>query len=106
MSHNVRTFEVRVLVKGNKSIGYRSDDSVHIFDEIVRMFHVTARTAEQALNKCRNKGRPLSARKLDTTVMHKNIEELPIQNELYVNKNPYPDPIAMDEMIWNENKHR
>lgn len=102
MGHRTTTFEVEVLIKSKKPIGYRSDKSLHFFEETVRMFHITARTAKQAMARCEKKGRPLSARKIDTAVMFKNIEELPIQNDIYVNKNPYPDPIAMDEMIWME----
>lgn len=102
----MNTYEVRVLVKSDNPIGYDDSHSRFVYREIIKMFHKLARTPEQAVKKCRKYGRPLSARKVKTEVMHKNFEELPLLNSVYGVNSPFDNAIAMDEMLWNKRNKR
>lgn len=95
-------FEVRVLVKGSKPREYNAELACFVYDEVVKMFHKWARTARQAMKKCRRYGRPISARKVDVSVMHKDFEKLPLLNEVYMGGNA----MTMDEMIWRKRNKR
>lgn len=112
MSANVTAYEVRVKVRGKKPREYNSRHGCFIYDEVIKMFHKFARTPQQAMNKCRKYGTPVSAHKVNVQVMHKDFEQLPILNSVYVDGNPYNSALAMDELIWQkrnkrrENMHR
>lgn len=101
MSSNLTAFEVRVSVKGNKSSGYNSANGCYCFDETIKMFHKWARTAKQAMDRCRKYGKPISVRKVDVSVMYKDFEKLPLLNDMYNSH-----AIALDEMIWRKRNGR
>jgi len=101
MSSNLTAFQVEVLVRGKMPNEYYSRFSCYVYDEVIKMFHKWARTPKQALNKCKKYGTPISVRKVDVSVMHKDFEQLPIQNEVYNS-----DAIRMDEMIWRKRNGR
>jgi len=96
---NITTFEVRVNVKKDGARRYQSFLAMHIQDEVTKVFHIDARTPEQAKKKAKKHGHPISVRKADVFKMVGNIEK--IRLDLV---NPYPDAVAMDEMIWKKKK--
>ena len=69
------------------------------------MFHIEANTPSQAGTRAEKYGRPLSVRKVDVEKMGGNIEKL-LMPEVYGESNPYPNAIAMDEMIWRKKNKR
>lgn len=105
MGNNIRTYEVRVEVEKKGSSHFSSHVGKHIQNKIIKMFHVDARTHEQAMQKVEKRGRPISARKVNVEEMGINIENL-LLREPYGAKNPYPDAIAMDEMVWRKKNKR
>lgn len=68
-------------------------------------YHIPARTHDQALEKAKKYGRPVSVRKLEQDRIFTDIEKL-FSKESYAADNPYLNPIAMDEMIWNKRNSR
>jgi hypothetical protein len=106
MSANVTTYEVRVKVRSNKPVGYLNIRGCYHYDEVIKMFHKIARTPHQALNKCKKYGIPISVKKVDVQIMHKNFEELPLLNKVYMEDTQYKNAMAMDEMIWEKRNKR
>lgn len=118
MNTPMRTFEVRVEVERKGSERYQeiswfrnvrtSKKPVYmrVGDKVVKMFHKDARTPEQAMEKCKKYGHPISVRKADVLKMGGNLEKLPLLQELNQPYNPYGSAIAMDEMIWKKRNKR
>ncbi len=110
MASTLQRYEVRVLVpeKGNEHYSYKLKEFVRRTE--VRTFHSPFfRDHSQAFEWAKKYGRPISARKvsrdrvcLDTEKMMQRIRE----EELRIHENPYPNAIAMDEMIWNKKVKR
>ena len=98
----VTTFEVLVNIKKNGTKHYSSFLGLWVKEEIVKMFHVPARTSKQAMLKCEKHGRPISAHKPNIAKMAGNIENLQL-NQM---DNPYDNAISMDEMIWRKRNKR
>lgn len=90
-------YEVRCNVKtgGTKYTNKRG----WVEDKIVKIFHVWARTPEQACQRAKKYGRPLSARKMQIDELYAKIELLPLKNEPSVYEN-YINPLGLDEMLW------
>jgi len=94
MSANLTAYEVRVLIKGDNPIGYNSEYACYYYKETVKMFHQFARTAKQAMDKCRKHGHPISARKVNVSAMFGNFENLKLDgvyqpgNRVYQEKAP------------------
>jgi len=97
----MKTFEVKVEVQQKGSMHFSSHVGMYIENKIVKMFHKDAKTGKKAMQKCEKYGRPLSARKVDTDKM---MGGGLLQIETYMANNPYPNAIAMDEMIWKKGK--
>jgi hypothetical protein len=109
MSVLVDTFEVRVKVSGRKPIGYSSKFGTPIYKEEIKMFHITAKDSGKAREKAKKYGSPISVRKLNEYALLGNMENLDLsttKDPYSVLGNPYPDAIAMDEMIWNKTKRK
>jgi hypothetical protein len=118
MSSNVTTFEVRVRVDSGKPeykpIKYSSKVKGYYgkvewaCEQVVKMFHIPARTHEQAKKIARRKyGEPISCHKLDVMSHLSNIENLKLdQPVLYGAGSPYKNAIAMDEKIWEKRNKR
>lgn len=109
MSTNVSMFEVRVEVKGDKPIRTHPwKDCEEEFKKIIKMLHIERRTSKQAINEGRKCGRVMSCRQLNKAEViereSRYMESLPLENERYVNLNPYVSAVAMDEMIWKKKK--
>ena len=93
-------YEVQVKVRCSpKPKGYNSSMGIFVYEELIKMFHKEARTPQQALDKCKKYGRPISVQKADISDMVDDIEKI-LDNP----RNPYPNAIAMGEMIWKR-KH-
>lgn len=99
----VQTFEVRVEVKKQSSRHFSSHVGKYIENSTVKMFHIDARTHGQAMRKASKYGTPRSCRKVDMDRMRVNAEAFLIP---YGANNPYPNAIAMDEMIWKKKGER
>ncbi len=101
MSSDIQTFEVRVKVKRRGSRHFSSHAGMYIDQAVIKMFHIEARSHEQASQRCEKHGRPISVRKVDVGRIR------PISSlVLPVVENPYPDAVAMDEMIWKRKTRR
>ena len=105
MRNNNQTYEVRVLVKKKGSLHFSSHVGMYIEETITRMFHINARTPNQAGTRAEKYGRPISVRKVDIEKMSGDIEKLMLP-EVFGANNPYPDAIAMDEMVWKQKSKR
>ena len=92
MTMRAAIFEVRVKVD-------RGDSS------IVKMFHFTCRTAEQAAKLAAKRGRCLSVRK-NQSAMFNGIEKIDLTPTIYEHGNPYPNAMAMGEMPWKKTPRR
>lgn len=105
MSHNVKLFEARVKVKRKGSLHFSEHVGEHIENTVAKMFHIEARTQEQARKKAEKYGRPVSVRKVNKDKVGRSTENmlLRVSEGLF---NPYPDAIAMDEMIWRRKERR
>lgn len=101
MGNNIQTFEVRVEVERKGSMHFSSHVSAYITNKITKMFHIDARTQEQARRKAEKHGRPISVRKADIGKMSFNIETM-LQRQPYGVSSPYLNAVAMDEMIWRK----
>lgn len=102
---NIHTYEVRVVVKQNGSRHYSSHIGMYIENTVTKMFHKDARTGDQAMQKCEKYGRPIGYHKVDVEKMGFNVENMLLQ-EPYGADNPYPNAIAMDELIWRKKGKR
>ncbi len=78
MSANLTLFEVRVKTNGN---------SHH--NKMLKMFHIFARSGEQAVKKTKKHGRCVSVRKADPSMMYGNIEQLELNQAPYQEGSPY-----------------
>lgn len=104
MSNVSRIFEVRVNIKGTKETEYYSSFlGKWVKNEIIKMFHLEAKSTKQAMKKAEKYGRPISARKTNMEKIQWNIEHLKLDQPLL---NPYSNAIAMDEMIWKKKNNR
>jgi len=104
-------FEVRVLVKNTRARGhYCGFQGLYRHWEKVKMFHIDARTPEQAGEKAKRYGRPLTIRKADITKMYGDITRLKLDQkplvDMYQQGSPYSSAIAMDEMIWQKKNRK
>jgi len=108
MRTNQCVYEVVVNVKKNGAGHYSSFLGMFVKKEMKRMFHITARTPEQASKKAEKYGRPLSVRKADVAKMYGDITKLRLDQKplagVYQFGNPYDSAIAMGEMIWKKKK--
>jgi hypothetical protein len=97
-----------VLVKqGNGEKHYSNLIGGYIDEATVEMFHIDARTSEQACEKAEKYGRPLGARKANIDKIRGNPEYLKLDNPPDVLQVGDNRAIAMDEMIWlKRNKRR
>jgi len=118
----VSTFEVRVVVSANGSLHYSSHIREWIEATSIALFHVSARTAEQACNKAEKYGRPIGARKIERDKIFGNIEALELNQaplvdvyaknipyksaDVYTEGNPYESALAMNELIWQKRNRR
>ncbi len=105
MGNDIKIFEVKVLVKKKGSRHFSSHIGMYIDETKPQMFHIEAKTPSQAGTRARKYGRPISVRKVDVEKMSGNIENL-LLPEAYGASNPYPNAIAMDEMIWKQKNKR
>ena len=78
MSRNVRIYEVRVKTSGNSHS-----------NKMLKMFHIPARLGKKAGKKARKHGRCVSVRKVDTSMMYGNIEQLELNQAPYQEGSPY-----------------
>jgi hypothetical protein len=103
----VTTFEIRIRKHGG-IIRHTNWDSGAQYLKEYKMYQIDARTREQAIKKARkHKGEILSCRKVDATPGLKSIEKLPLDNfTIFDAQNPYPNAVAMDEMIWKKRNKR
>jgi len=99
------TFEVRVLVKKKGSRHFSSHIGKYIEETVTKMFHIDAKTPNNAGVRAEKYGRPISVRKADFERMGGNIEDL-LLPEVYGVDNPYPNALAMDGMIWKQKNKR
>ena len=100
---NVQTFEVKVEVSIKGSTHFSSHVGQFIENKVTKMFHIDARTSEQAMQKAEKHGRPISAHKPNLDRMRGNMETMMERLKL---TNPYPDAVAMDEFIWRKKDKR
>lgn len=101
----MQTFEVRVLVKKKGTRHFSSHVGKWLEFTITKMFHIEAKTPAQAGARAQKYGRPISVRKVDVDRMRGNMEKL-LLPDVYGANNPYPNAIAMDEMIWKKKRKR
>jgi hypothetical protein len=112
------TFEVEVIVtpKGQHRAGrmdngvglpslsrgvgvrYTKDDYVFLTEK--RMFHIPAKSHDQALERGKKYGRPLSARKFHREIVKGDIEHMKLDQKPYGADNVFKNAMAMDELIW------
>jgi predicted aconitase len=101
MSVSITTYEA--WVKSNR-FWVHTKQGKH---PMVRMYHIDARTNEQAREKAKKYGEPIRVQKAKTEDMFGEFELLPLRNDVYQNGNPYDSAVALDEMIWlKRNKRR
>ena len=89
VKHGTPHYEILPNIKG-----------LYYQDTIVKMKHIEARTQEQACKRASKYGEVLSVNKVDAVSRLKNIENIKL--DIYDGINPYPNAIAMDEMIWQK----
>jgi ribosomal protein S16 len=111
MSARLPMYEVVVMVKDSQVQGhYSSFLGMYCYGEMPKMKHIEARTPNQAKEKAKKYGRPLSIRLHQTVRRFENIENLKLNqqpiDDIYQHGNPYSDAIAMDEMIWKKRNDR
>lgn len=99
MGRNQRIFEVCVEVGHNGSRHFSSRMGMYIEDKIIKMFHIHAKTHNGAMEKAKRYGRPLHVRKPNLEKMGNSAESI-FQRLSITQPNPYPNAIAMDEMVW------
>lgn len=97
---------VSVPIKGSRHYSSHGQKSTmqnigaFIQRTVVKTFHKEAKTPKQAMQLCAKYGHPISARKTDVCERD-NIENLQLLPE-----NPYPNAIAMSDMIWQRKSKR
>jgi hypothetical protein len=100
----MQTFEVEVEVKKKGSRHFSSHIGMYIDYGQVRMFHIDARTQDQASDIAERKyGHVRGIHKVDKDKMRGNPQRFLLP---YGANNPYPNAIAMDEMIWKKKEQR
>jgi hypothetical protein len=98
MSVMMNTYEIRRRIIGQiiEHLSWKDGFGEKHFKEM-KMFHVEARTPDQAIKKSEKYGGELvSCRKADK-------EEPPV---MYLKGNPYKSAIAMESMIWQKRNVR
>ncbi len=98
----MQAFEVRCVVKGHQR--YFSDSRAkYVVDEITKMFHIIARTPQQAADKGERKyGHVVSVRKVSEKI-YGDIEKLPLNEPMLFQPNK---ALVLDEMIWKKHQIR
>jgi hypothetical protein len=101
------TFEIRIMERGALIRHTNWDDGAQ-YEKTVKMFHIEARTRQQAIDKVRkHKGKILSCRHVDVSPALHSIEKIQLDNfNIYDAVNPYKNAIAMDEMIMRKRTKR
>lgn len=96
-------FEVRVIVAVEDVAHYSSHPVIRkwIKETSVGLFHVSARTAEQACDKAEKYGRPIGARKIDRDKIFGNIEKLELNQSPLVNVYGDGNPYKKDNVYDN-----
>jgi hypothetical protein len=97
MSSNITTFEVCVLVRKQGAYHFSHYLGMYLHDQITRTFHFDRRTHKQAVKAGEKRGRVLSCQKVNVDKMRGDASMFMPK---YGESNPYPDAIAMDELIW------
>lgn len=106
MRGTLQKFEVmvEVTIKGSKHYSYRVGN--HIESTTHRkMFHFNKRNKGQAIKAAEKHGRPVHCRKVNGDGITWDVDKL-FEQIRYGATNPYPDAIAMDEMIWKKKGKR
>ena len=98
-------FEAKVRVKNKNGKKYSSFLGMHVFDEIVKMFHIPASNHKQAVRKAKNYGDIVAVRKVHADSMGKSIEQLDLSKPP-IFQTEYVNAISMEEMIWQRRKKR
>ena len=110
MTARVPKYEAVVLVKDSSTRAYNSFLGLYCEEEQRKMFHIDARTDEQARKKAKKYGKPLSVRKYHPEDRLKNIENIKLNQEpldVFLLNNQFNKALAMDEFIWKkQNKKR
>jgi hypothetical protein len=103
-------FEVEVIVEtGNKEYKPLSwyGKAEWTRNKFRKMYHIYARNHSHAWKKAQKYGTPKSCYKVDVISGLANIENIKLDQEPMVGRlNPYPNAIAMDEMIWKKKKSK
>jgi hypothetical protein len=114
MSQHTETYEVEVEVfLGGKHYGYypvhsedaksKAEKGVYIKDKLVKMFHFENCSYSQAIEKGKKHGKVKSCQKVDAYESLRSIEHIELNQEtVYDRGNPYPNAMAMGEMLWNK----
>jgi len=102
----LQTFEVlvEVPIKGSRHFSYRVGHHIESTTHH-KMFHFDVRTPDQAIRRAEKHGRPVSCRKVNVDKIEFNVDNL-FEQIRYGATNPYPNAIAMDEMIWKKKGKR
>ena len=109
MSANMLTYEVRVIIRDENSQYYRCDIGKTVKREIVKMFHIEARTIDQAFNRANKYGRPISAKKISMENTLASIEAKDANGDYLILKDlkiPYKNAVDMGYFIWNKKKNK
>ncbi len=100
MSGLLETYEVRVNVKRSGTKHFSTHIGKEIEDELTEMFHIVARTPEQARGRARRYGHPVSVRKADGMRMRGDPEIMKLETP------KYSHALVMDELIWLKRNKR
>jgi len=71
-----------------------------------KMFHIEARDHDQAFERGKKYGRPLSVRKFQHERVAGDIEHLKLDQKPYGSGNIFQNAMAMDDMIWKKKGKR
>ena len=108
MSHVVE-YEVRVVVEEKAMPHYSVHVSGRVRSTVTKMFHIFARTGQQACDKAWKYGRPIGVRKINREKVAGDIDNLRLEPQIidvYKNGNPYRSALAMDEFMWQKRNSR
>ena len=94
---NITTFEVCVEVKKHGTNHFSHYMGMYLSDQITKLFHFDRRTPEQAIKAGQKYGRVLSCHKVNVDKMRGDASMFMPK---YGENNPYPNAIAMDELIF------
>lgn len=104
MSAMLTTFEA--LVKSNR-IWVETRKGKH---PLVKMYHIEARTHQQAREKAKKYGEPIRVQKADPLVMFGDIEHLPLQNDIYIPGGQYSEmtysPLNYSNKVYEKRNKR